>query len=648
MTIEEQDDFNKRLRLDLDELTYRFDKKLGTSSNIISGGIQNAQSGAKVVLSPTNDISLFDDSTGGGGTITGDTAELRFLRTDDESKGFILRKRTGKDNDSDDVLELIGNPHTAPNKNYFFIGRTGTATYENSDIDFVVLHAETDVRAEVNSVHHYWERPIFYAGDYKKRFPTGNGAEVYMAGEGENGYAGLGFQVEALTFTNSPNFNVGEIITGNSSGATAKIIYKATPNIYYANHGSYGTDFTTSDNACTTSGGTATGTFSAKQFAAALTFSVDDSLNNIAGSNIIPDTDNAYDLGSSSYKFKTIYANSVDGFTSADSIYFGDGIDGNVSISTATTLSRDMFYDTLTIGTGYTVYPNGYAIYANILDLYGTINFDGLPGTDGGAGTTVTSSVFGAGGSGGLGGTAVAIGTIYSNTGGIAGGVGGGGSAGNGYQGIAVTNGFYESINGVAGGNGGGGGYIGTQYEGGTGGIAGVATQTGFRVYSLNTSRNFLNRNGILGYSAGSGSGAGGGGGQHNTTPAALAGGGGGGGSGATGGTIYIAAKTLNLRASGVLTAKGGAGGAGGNGGSATGGEGDRNEAGGGGGGGAGGNGGLIVLVYKNKTTETGFNYFVDGGAYGMGGTKGNGGSGAEHGSPGSAGRLGSKIEIQL
>lgn len=43
---------------------------------------------------------------------------------------------------------------------------------------------------------------------------------------------------------------------------------------------------------------------------------------------------------------------------------FGDGSDGNVTISSNTTLTRDMYYNNLTINSGFTLNPDGYAIYA--------------------------------------------------------------------------------------------------------------------------------------------------------------------------------------------------------------------------------------------------------------------------------------------
>lgn len=51
----------------------------------------------------------------------------------------------------------------------------------------------------------------------------------------------------------------------------------------------------------------------------------------------------------------------------------GDGSDGAVVISTNTSLTRDMFYTDLTVNTGITLDPAGYAIFVNgTLTLTGT------------------------------------------------------------------------------------------------------------------------------------------------------------------------------------------------------------------------------------------------------------------------------------
>lgn len=46
-----------------------------------------------------------------------------------------------------------------------------------------------------------------------------------------------------------------------------------------------------------------------------------------------------------------------------DNYPFGDGSDGDVTISSNTNLTRDMFYNNLTVNTGIVLNPMGFAIY---------------------------------------------------------------------------------------------------------------------------------------------------------------------------------------------------------------------------------------------------------------------------------------------
>jgi hypothetical protein len=70
--------------------------------------------------------------------------------------------------------------------------------------------------------------------------------------------------------------------------------------------------------------------------------------------------------------------------------FFGDGSDGDVVISSNTTLTADMYYDDLTINDGIELSPNGYKIFVRgTLTFLGTgkIQAVGGNGVDG-AGTT--------------------------------------------------------------------------------------------------------------------------------------------------------------------------------------------------------------------------------------------------------------------
>jgi hypothetical protein len=91
---------------------------------------------------------------------------------------------------------------------------------------------------------------------------------------------------------------------------------------------------------------------------------------------------------------------------------FGDGSDGNVTINTTVTLTRDMYYDTLTVDTASGILNTaGYAIFCRTAC---NITNGGAIRNLGPAGTAAAV------GSGGAGGTAV-VGTMMPGQNGIAG-----------------------------------------------------------------------------------------------------------------------------------------------------------------------------------------------------------------------------------
>jgi len=277
---------------------------------------------------------------------------------------------------------------------------------------------------------------------------------------------------------------------------------------------------------------------------------------------------------------------------------FGDGSDGNVTISSGTTsLSRDMYYNNLILnGTGI-LNTNGYKVFVKgYLDITaaqaGAIQWNGLAGgngsgsTGGSAASTQSGGTVGpiaVGGAGGTGNTAGGgNGTAAPNTGTANGGSGGGGGSSGGSGGAGrsptINNPFsrFEAsfifgavlLSGGAGGAGGGGGGGDGVNAGGGAGAGGsggglVALYINSILKSSSTPSGVIQANGGVG---GTGS---------NATSGVTQGGGGGGGG--SGGWVYIAYNYLfGPTVSGLVQVNGGNGGAGGN----------------GFGGGAGGNGG--------------------------------------------------------
>lgn len=312
-----------------------------------------------------------------------------------------------------------------------------------------------------------------------------------------------------------------------------------------------------------------------------------------------------------------------------------DGSDGDVTINSGTTtLTRDMYYNNLTVnGTG-TLVTAGFRVFVQGLTTVDT------SGGGGGIQHKVGNGGNGANGSGTTGGAGGTAGTITTSSvmigsalSGKAGGAGGNVAA-NGTNGTAGDASTFN-LNANAGGAGGAGGGDGVR-AGGTAGTGG-ASSSGISIKPRDivtapapyvfTSATAIQRANIT---AGSGSGGGGAGGSGGTA------GGGGGGSGATGGYLFLATTQLAITGTGAVNVNGGNGG---NGGDGT----NTGTGAGGGGGGAGGNGGVAVVIYYSKTGT--------GTITANGGTAGTGGVGyitGLNGASGAAGTAGLVIEITV
>ena len=288
---------------------------------------------------------------------------------------------------------------------------------------------------------------------------------------------------------------------------------------------------------------------------------------------------------------------------------FGDGSDGAVHLTAGTTtLTRDQFYDTLTMDDGAIIVTNGYRICIKTALVGPSTNTSGGAiirnnGADGTNASGITP---------GVGATAVNIntGTICpgsNTTAGNGGSQGSNGSAGGVWGTSARWPNNFAPGAGGAGGNG---------SSGLTGGAAGGATAGTAQQGTNRALRNALDGvisigNGAAPIAVAGGGNAGGGAGSAAAAGAA----GGGGGSGA--GYVSLAAKTITNPSNVTLQANGGKGG---NGVTATGSS--------GGGGGGGGGFTFCVVSYGSLPAMS-----VTGGA---GGT---GGSGAQNGVNGGDGQ---------
>ena len=291
---------------------------------------------------------------------------------------------------------------------------------------------------------------------------------------------------------------------------------------------------------------------------------------------------------------------------------FGDGSDGALTSSSGTTsLSKDMYYSSITLSGTATVDTKGFKIFCN-----GTCDLTNAPAN------AIRSNGGNGGNSAGTGGGSVGTAPVAGTT-------GGGGGASAGAAGGTTTGTQAGAASSPTSANGGAAGANGAGGDGASG--AGGAQRTGasaalplsFRRLAVELIRGATIISGGVGAPGGSS------GGGDGTA-------GGGGGGGATGaGVVALFARKINRggsTAAGAISAKGGTGG---NGGVPAGG----NR--GGGGGAGGGGGGWAYIVYDTLLGSSATNAIDCSG--GTGGTGGNGtgtGKGGNGGTGGSGGRI--------
>lgn len=281
---------------------------------------------------------------------------------------------------------------------------------------------------------------------------------------------------------------------------------------------------------------------------------------------------------------------------------YGDGSDGDVVLGAGTTtLTRDMYYNNLTIAAGRTLATAGFRVFVKeTFTLDGNVLNDGNSASLGTAGQGAPHRA--------------GVGTLAAfYQGGIDGAAG---------VTAANTNGISASIGSLLklGGNGGNGGISGGGESGGGGSVGGTpaVTRGGFRHYPdcLLLRSEIPADAGVVQLIGGGG---GGGSGGNDATGGGNTSGAGGGGAG----VIGIAARILNIGATGAIRARGGQGG------NAVAGSGA------GAGGGGGGAGGVIAMIGDVLTNLGAIT--VPGGV---------GGSGAIGGGVGTDGGVGTIINL--
>lgn len=244
-----------------------------------------------------------------------------------------------------------------------------------------------------------------------------------------------------------------------------------------------------------------------------------------------------YDVTTSRWRANLMVGSSSSGGGGGLAIY-GDGSDGNVTISSNTALTRDMYYDTLTVDATFTLDTAGFIIYCKTEAIInGFIAASGLnaSGATGGAavgpsGTLGVNSSAGASGGTGAGSAASARTNSLGASGG-AGGAGSGGAGGaggtasaplaseGGAQALKATpiaslvrrkNSTFSVFTGGAGGGSGGGDGA---NAGGGGGSGAVALALFAKAISGSGALSAIGGNGANGVAGNAGGGGGGGGG---------------------------------------------------------------------------------------------------------------------------------------
>lgn len=148
---EEKDDWSKLSGKPKGLILNQIDEK-GIVKNIDASTIRTGVlTGTKIQTNPTsarvviggdgderNDILLIDDTTGGTNPVTGNTASIKFARSDDNTQVFRIQKRSGISSDDQNVIEMFFEKDAnSSSDNYIFIGRKGGENNSDSKTDII-------------------------------------------------------------------------------------------------------------------------------------------------------------------------------------------------------------------------------------------------------------------------------------------------------------------------------------------------------------------------------------------------------------------------------------------------------------------------------------------------------------------------------
>lgn len=290
---------------------------------------------------------------------------------------------------------------------------------------------------------------------------------------------------------------------------------------------------------------------------------------------------------------------------------FGPGVDGDVTIGVDTTLTRDMFYNNLTINGNFVINTNSFRIYVKgTLTIGPTTLTNGVIRAIGNNGNNATSNTGAAAPTANNSGSLNAMGN---------GGAGGAGGTTTGTQGATNSSPTNPAMAGAGGTSGAGG--TGSSGAGGAQRTSGTASE-----FTINFLEHSYYRSASQ-HASGHGGGGGSGGGGNGANP-----GGGGGSGGNSGGVVRVFANIITIDPTAVAPIFLARGGNGGNGFSTA------NTNCGGGGGGGGGAAGIIIIFCNKVTNAPPANWIrIQGGNGGNGGNGNGTGTGGQGGGGGSA-----------
>ncbi len=243
----------------------------GGAPNIITGTvitsciIQTSALPSRAELAG-NDLTFYDDTYEKDGQVLGDTSRIVFTHDLDSNEGFIIEKRASIYNTYDNVLSIYANPAKEGAYNYMFIGRNGDANDPKRNVDTIHMAINRNSAQTIdpnNSLNGTFV--IEYSSD---GVLSSAGSSPLFLGNSEQLFPSAGF----TGFSSFINAAEGGVVGIGYYDTVVPV--SLIPGIYMLTKSEV-----------------------------------------LLGVNFIPDTDNAYDIGSSSKKIKTIYATSISAST---------------------------------------------------------------------------------------------------------------------------------------------------------------------------------------------------------------------------------------------------------------------------------------------------------------------------------------------